>query len=296
MMRIVLFGKNGQVGWELRRVLPSLGEIIALDYDDLDLTDLKKLETKLDELKPNLIVNASAYTAVDRAESERDVAMKINGLAPGVMAEATRRLGAMLVHYSTDYVFDGSKGTPYVEADPPNPLNIYGASKLAGEKAIQQAADAYLILRTSWVYSLRLQSGFVQKVLAWARQNETLRIVDDQIGCPTWARMLAEVTGLLIARGGDRLNEYFVSHTGIYHVAGRGSVSRFEWAKAILKHDPDREGQRVKHLEPASSSDFPTPATRPINTALSCAHFEDTFGLCIPSWIECLRLAMGKAR
>ena len=292
-MRIVLFGKNGQVGWELQRILPSLGEVVALDYDELDLANLKALETRLGELKPDLIVNASAYTAVDRAESERDAAMKVNGQAPGVMAEAARRSGAMLVHYSTDYVFDGFKGTPYVETDLPNPLNIYGESKLAGEKAIQQVMESYLILRTSWVYSTRLQSGFVQKVLAWARQNETLRIVDDQIGCPTWARMLAEVTGLLIARGGEQVNEYFVSHAGIYHVAGRGGVSRFEWAKAILTHDPHREEQHVKHLEPAQSLDFPTPAIRPANTVLDCTHFESAFSLRIPAWDESLQLAMG---
>lgn len=294
MMRIVLFGKNGQVGWELQRILPVLGQVIALDYDELDLADLKALRTRLDELKPDLIVNASAYTAVDRAESERELALKVNRDAPGVMAEAARRSGALLVHYSTDYVFDGSKESPYVETDLPNPLNVYGESKLAGEKVIQQAAEAYLILRTSWVYSTRLQSGFVQKVLAWARQNEVLRIVEDQIGCPTWARMLAETTGLLLARGGEQLSAYFKPHAGIYHVAGQGGVSRFEWAQAILAHDPDREGQRARRLEPAQGSEFPTPAARPANTVLNCAYFENTFGLCLPAWMESLQLAMGE--
>jgi dTDP-4-dehydrorhamnose reductase len=293
-MQIVLFGKNGQVGWELQRILPSLGRVIALDYDDLDLADLKVLQTRLDELKPDLIVNASAYTAVDRAESERDLAMKVNGQAPGIMAESARRSGAMLVHYSTDYVFDGKKGSPYVETDAPNPLNVYGESKLAGEEAIQQVADAYLILRTSWVYSTRLQNGFVQKVLSWARQNETLRIVEDQLGCPTWARMLAEVTGLLIAKGGDQLNEYFKQYRGIYHIAGNGSASRFEWAEAILAYDPRRDEQIAKHLEPALSSEFPTPAFRPKYSVLSCAHFESTLGFRIPNWMESLQLAMGK--
>ena len=291
-MQILLFGKNGQVGWELQRILPSLGQVIALDYDELDLTNLKALERKLAELKPDLIVNASAYTAVDRAESERDVAMKVNGQAPGIMAEAARRSGAMLVHYSTDYVFDGTKGSPYVETDAPNPLNVYGESKLAGEIAIQQVMEAYLILRTSWVYSTRLQNGFVQKVLAWVRQNETLRIVEDQFGCPTWARMLAEVTGLLIAKGGDQLDEYFKQYCGVYHVAGKGSSSRFEWAEAILAHDPHRGEQLIKHLEPALSSDFPTPAARPVYSVLSCAHFENTFGLRIPNWVGSLKLAM----
>jgi dTDP-4-dehydrorhamnose reductase len=268
--------------------------VIALDYDDLDLADLKAVQTRLDELKPDLILNASAYTAVDRAETERDVAMKVNGLAPGVMAEAARRSGGMLVHYSTDYVFDGEKGSPYVETDIPHPLNVYGESKLAGEVAIQQAAEAYLILRTSWVYSLRLQSGFVKKVLSWARQNETLRVVDDQIGCPTWARMLAETTALLIAKAGDRPVDYFKQNYGIYHVAGKGSASRYEWAQAILANDPRRGEQRVHLLEPARSLDFPAPATRPEYSVLNSTLFENVFNLCIPDWKESLALAMGE--
>ena len=293
-MRIVLFGKNGQVGWELQRILPTLGQVIVLDYEELDLTNLRLLQTKLEELKPDLIVNASAYTAVDRAESERDLAMTINGQAPGVMAEAAQKFGAMLVHYSTDYVFDGSKHSPYVETDIPNPLNVYGESKLAGEKAIQQAADVYLILRTSWVYSRRLQGGFVNKVLTWARQKEVLRVVGDQTSCPTWARMLAEVTGQLIARGGIRLNEYFRLYAGIYHVAGKDSASRYEWAHAVLNIDPHRKEQQVKRLEPALSSEFPTPATRPAYSVLDCTLFENTFSLCIPDWKESLALAIGE--
>jgi len=291
-MRIVLFGKNGQLGWELQRVLPSLGEVVALDYEEVDLADLKALETRLAELKPDLIVNASAYTAVDRAESERELAMKINGQAPGVMAEAARRRGAMLVHYSTDYVFDGTKGSPYLETDATHPINVYGESKLAGEEAIRQAADSYLLLRTSWVYSLRLHSGFVKKVLAWARQNEVLRIVEDQVGCPTWARMLAETTGLLLAQGISQPAEYFKSLSGVYHLAGKGGVSRLAWAQAILAHDPARAEQRAKTLEPALSSEFPTPAARPAYSVLNCDHFEATFGLRTPNWEESLELAM----
>lgn len=291
-MRIILFGKNGQVGWELQRILPVLGQVIAFDYEELDLADLKALETQLDELKPDLIVNASAYTAVDQAESERDLAMKVNGQAPGIMAEAARKSGGMLVHYSTDYVFDGKKGSPYFETDTPNPLNVYGESKLVGEKAIQQSADTYLILRTSWVYSTRLQAGFVNKVLAWARQNEMLRIVDDQVSCPTWARILAEATGLLIARGGKNVTEYFKTNSGLYHVAGRGNTSRFRWARAILAHDPLKGEQKTKRIEPALSSDFPTPAARPSYSALNCSSIEDTFGLHIPDWEDSLQLAM----
>lgn len=293
-MRIVLFGKNGQLGWELQRILPSLGKVITLDYEDIDLADLKSLETRLDELKPDLIVNASAYTAVDRAESERELAMSINGTAPGLMAEAARRRGAMLVHYSTDYVFDGTKGSPYIETDSTNPINVYGESKLAGEEAIRQAADSYIILRTSWVYSLRLQSGFVKKVLAWARQNEVLRIVEDQVGCPTWARMLAETTGLLLAQGKNQPAEYFKPLSGMYHLAGKGGVSRLAWAQAILTHDPARAEQKAKTLEPALSSEFPTPAIRPLHSVLNSEYFENTFTLRIPPWEESLELAMGE--
>jgi dTDP-4-dehydrorhamnose reductase len=292
-MKIILFGKNGQVGWELQRILPSLGQVIALDYKELDLADLKALRTCLDEVKPDLIVNASAYTAVDRAETERDLAMKVNGQVPGIMAEEARKSGAMLIHYSTDYVFDGLKQSPYIEANLPNPLNVYGESKLAGERAVQQTAETYLILRTSWVYSTRLQGGFVNKVLTWARQNEVLRIVDDQVSCPTWARMLAEVTGHLIARGGDRPNEYFRPYAGVYHVAGKGSASRYEWAQAILAYDSPHEEHRAKRLEPALSSEFPLPAVRPAYSALNCVHFENTFDLCIPDWMESLQLALG---
>ena len=291
-MKIVLFGKNGQVGWELQRVLPILGRVVAFGYGDLDVANLKMLQTRLDDLKPDLIVNASAYTAVDRAESEQDLAMRVNGLAPGVMADATRRFGGMLLHYSTDYVFDGKKGSPYVESDSPNPLNVYGESKLAGEVAIQQAADAYLILRTSWVYNTRKESGFGKKVLAWARQRETLRIVDDQTGCPTWARMLAEATALLIANGGHEPGDYFEANRGVYHVAGKGSASRYEWAKAILACDPKVNNRSLSSLEPASSAEFPTPAVRPAYSVLSSALFETTFGLCIPDWKESLALAM----
>jgi dTDP-4-dehydrorhamnose reductase len=294
MMKIVLFGKNGQVGWELHRILPSLGQVVALDYKDLDLADLKAVQTRLEELRPDLIVNASAYTAVDQAEVEREVAMKVNGEAPGVMAEAARRFGGMLVHYSTDYVFDGKKGSAYIETDIPNPINVYGESKLAGENAVQQAAGAYLILRTSWVYSTRMQSGFVRKVLAWARQNETLGIVDDQIGSPTWARMLAETTALLLAKADDRPVDYFQPNQGIYHVAGKGSASRYEWAQAILASDPRRDEQKASHLEPAKSAEFPTAATRPEYSVLDCTHFENTFGLRIPDWRKSLVLAMGE--
>lgn len=290
-MNIVLLGKNGQLGRELQRILPILGNVAALDRADLDLGDPGEVQRRLRELKPGLIVNASAYTDVDRAEKEPELAMNVNGLAPGIMAETSRTLGAILIHYSTDYVFDGKGSSPYTEEDPVNPLNMYGKSKLMGEEHIRQAGDAYLILRTSWVYSLRGNS-FVNKVLAWARKNSTLRVVDDQIGNPTWARMLAEITCLMLAGQRTDLVDTIRERRGLYHLAGRGYTSRYEWARQILANDPNASEQTVRAVEPARSADFPTPAVRPLFSALDCSRFEATFGLQLPPWEETLKLAM----
>jgi dTDP-4-dehydrorhamnose reductase len=290
-MRIVLFGKNGQLGWEFERSLPVLGQVFALDREQLDLCDLHKVQSTLRELKPDLIVNASAYTDVDQAEKELELAMKINALAPGAMAEMARKLGAALIHYSTDYVFDGTQSVPYTENDPAHPLNAYGKSKWMGEENIKQAGEAYLILRTSWVYSLRGNS-FVNKVLGWARKNSTLRIVDDQVGNPTWARMLAQITSLLLAQPQANLYESIREQCGIYHLAGSGYTSRYEWAKQILALDPHRAEQTVRVVEPGRSDEFPTPAARPLFSALDCTHFEKTFGLRLPPWHSTLELAM----
>lgn len=292
-MKIVLLGKNGQLGWEFQRTLPILGEVISLDREQLDLCDLHAVQKILSELKPSLIINASAYTDVDGAETEFDLAMKTNGLVPGVIAEISRKLRAVLIHYSTDYVFDGGKNASYTESDLPNPLNIYGKSKLAGEENIKQAGEAYLILRTSWVYSLRGNS-FVNKVLRWSRQNKTLKVVSDQISSPTWARTLAEITALLLAQYNIDLYEKTCERRGIYHLAGRGYTSRYEWAKHILANDPERPEQIVQDVEPALSEEFPTPAVRPLFSALDCTHFETTFGLQLPPWDQTLKLAMDR--
>lgn len=290
-MNIVLFGKNGQLGWEFQRSLPLLGNLVALDREDVDLCDLDAIQKSLRNAEPSLIVNASAYTDVDGAETNPELARTINALAPGVMAEVSRELGAVLIHYSTDYVFDGSANSPYTEMDPTHPLNVYGKSKLEGEEHIKQAAEAYLILRTSWVYSLRGNS-FVNKVLAWSRKNSTLRIVDDQISGPTWARMLAEITTLLLAQNQANRYEGIRARSGIYHLAGSGYASRYEWAKQILAYDPRRSEQTVQTVEPGRSADFPSPATRPLFSALNCSRFEEAFGLRLPPWSSTLELAM----
>jgi len=290
-MKILLFGKNGQLGQEFQKILPKLGETICLDQKDINLSETQLIPKILQDLKPNLIVNASAYTAVDQAETEEELAMKINALAPGAMAKWARKSGSVLVHYSTDYVFDGTKGSPYTEEDTANPLNIYGRSKLAGEQAISQAGDAYLTFRTSWVYSMH-GNGFINKVLEWARKNKTLKIVSDQISNPTWSYDLANATYQLLSRDPENLTDMIREKRGLYHLAGSGHASRYEWAQQILANDSNRTEQLVQTIEPVSSNEFPTPATRPLFSALDCSKFETVFQLRMPDWKISLRDAM----
>jgi dTDP-4-dehydrorhamnose reductase len=292
-MKIVLFGKNGQLGREFQKTLHQLGRTTCIDRNDLELSDIQALRTVLDELKPGLIINASAYTAVDRAESENEKAMEVNARAPGIMAEWARDARSVFIHYSTDYVFDGTKGSPYIESDPPNPLNVYGKSKLAGEENIIQAGGAYLILRTSWVYSVG-GTGFVNKVLEWSRRNEALKIVKDQTANPTWAYDLGGVTYQALFENQASLYDTIREKRGVYHLAGSGFTSRFEWAKQILVCDPNPTEQRVRSIEPASSEEFPTPARRPSFTALNCTKFEETFNKTMPDWKISLQKAMNQ--
>jgi dTDP-4-dehydrorhamnose reductase len=298
MLNILLIGNTGQLGWELERALAPLGSLTALDYPELDLSRPETFVGLARRLAPQVIVNAAAYTAVDRAESEAGLANAINAAAPGILAEEARRLGAALIHYSTDYVFDGAGRDPaaaatrsYVETDAPNPLGVYGQSKLDGERRVQASGAAALILRTSWVYSLRRDS-FVTKVLGWARQQEILKVVDDQAANPTWARLLAEITALLLARAGADPAGWLSERAGLYHLAGRGRASRLEWAQAILEQDPRRSEQKVLQLLPAKTADFPTPATRPLFSALDCTRFETVFDLRLPEWRAAMALAM----
>lgn len=293
MMRILLLGKFGQLGWELQRCLGSLGKITAVDYPEIDLSHPEQVPPLVRQVKPEVIVNASAYTAVDRAESEPELAHAINAITPGVLAEEARAQGAALIHYSTDYVFDGSQRRPYLESDSPNPLSVYGQSKLEGERAVQHVGGAYLIFRTSWVYSLRRDS-FVTKVLSWSRQQKTLRVVDDQVSNPTWARMLAEVTAQLLAKAGVRPVEWVSQYCGLYHLAGSGYTSRLDWARAILEADPHKEEQLTQEILPAHTADFPTLAQRPLFSALDCQRFTDIFNLSLPDWREALALAMAE--
>jgi dTDP-4-dehydrorhamnose reductase len=291
MPNILLLGKFGQLGWELHRCLAPFGELTAVDYPEIDLTDIESVDKLVLDIRPDVIVNATAYTAVDRAEDEPELAMAINSQAPRRLAELAHDMGLALIHYSTDYVFDGTKGIPYVETDFPNPLGMYGKSKYAGEMAIEEVGGAYLILRTSWVYSLRRDS-FVTKVLGWAREHMSLRIVDDQISNPTWCRMLAEATAMLLTNAGSKPAGWIKERCGLYHLAGSGYASRMEWARKILEFDPRSDEQIVEEIHPAQTSEFPSPTERPMFSALNCDRFSKTFGFQIPHWEDALKLAM----
>ncbi|MDY0124680.1 MAG: dTDP-4-dehydrorhamnose reductase [Anaerolineaceae bacterium] len=291
MKKILQIGTIGQLGWELLRTCAPLGEVVALDYPDVDLSDSNGLRELVRSVKPDIIINAAAYTNVDKAESEPELARAINAIGPGVLAEEAKKIDAVMVHYSTDYVFDGTKGSPYVETDQPNPLNVYGQTKLEGEQAVAASGCVNLVLRTSWVYSMR-QGGFVTKVLQWARTQEVMRVVDDQISGPTSARLLAEMSALLLAKLDYCAYDWLEANSGVFHIAGDGACSRYEWAQKILQLDPHKEEQVVKTLERASSSEFPVPAERPMISVLNNDKLEKNFGLRLPSWEVGLRLTL----
>lgn len=290
-LRILLLGKVGQLGWELLRTLAPLGEITAFDYPEIDFSRPESLPPVVRAAAPQVVINAVAYTAVDKAQSEEKLVRAINATATGELAQAARAVRAAFLHVSTDYVFDGKKGAPYTEVDAPHPLNVYGQTKLEGEQAALQAGGAPVVLRTAWVYSTRRDS-FVTKVLAWSRSLPVLKLVDDQISNPTWARMLAETMALLLAQSQGDPYGYLSERSGLYHLAGDGYASRLEWAQEILKLDPNPEKRTARELLPARTSDFPTPAERPLFSALNCERFTRTFGLRLPSWQNALQLAM----
>lgn len=290
-MRILLFGKYGQLGYELNRCLIPLGDVIAFDKEDIDFTEPHRISEKIQELMPDIIVNAAAYTAVDQAESEEQAARLINAVSPGVIAEEAKKRNALLVHYSTDYVFDGTKGKPYTEEDIPNPINVYGRTKLEGERAVCEVGGLYFIFRTSWLYSIGMPS-FPTKVMEWARNQEELQVVDDQIGSPTWARYLAEMTSAVLNTSRALSSNWMEEKCGLYHLTGGGSVSRYKWALKILDLDLLRSEHIVEEVIPVKSVEFRTLAERPPNTSLTCQKFELAFNMKIHSWDEILKLAM----
>jgi len=269
-LRILLTGATGQVGWELRKSLAPLGEVKFFDRFGLDLAEPSQLVAAARALRPETIVNAAAYTAVDKAESERDAAFAVNATAPGVLAEEAKRLGALLLHYSTDYVFDGEKAEPYVEADPTHPISAYGESKLAGEQAILKSGCRHLILRTSWVYGPR-GKNFYLTMLRLARERPELRVVDDQMGAPTSSLAIARATATLIEEGAQ----------GLYHMTATGDTSWCGFARAILA----RSGIATP-IVPLRTEDYPTPAKRPRNSRLDCSRLRSDFGVALAPWEE----------
>lgn len=283
-MKILLLGKNGQVGWELQRSLSPLGELIALDrhaVDGLcgDLSNLDALRATIRQLKPDVIVNAAAYTAVDKAESEAELSNRVNGQASQLMAEEAAALDAWLIHYSTDYVFSGQGSTPWQETDAVSPVNQYGASKLAGEQSIIASGCKYLIFRTSWVYGAR-GNNFAKTMLRLAKERETLSIIDDQIGAPTGADLIADVTALAIRQvvGQPQLS-------GLYHLAAGGEVSWHGYASHVIAFALDSGEQLVvKAVNPIDTSAYPTPARRPLNSRLNTKKLRDNFSLHLPDW------------
>jgi dTDP-4-dehydrorhamnose reductase len=294
-MNILLTGGRGQLGRALSDVLAPEHALRASDVRDLDLTDGEAVRRWLSEQRPQVILNAAAYTDVDGAETQRDQAFAVNATAPKLLAEQARALGSLLIHFSTDYVFDGEKGSPYVEDDPPRPVNVYGQTKLAGERAVEQAGGAYLILRTSWLYSPGGGANFVDRVLAWARSQDTLRVVDDQVANPTSAAALAAAVAGLLRQFGDNAPGWRSVRSGVYHAACRGHCSRYEWAQAILELDPRPEEQRTRRLLAARSGDFPTPADRPACSALDCERLGVVYGVHLPGWREALATALAGA-
>ena len=284
MSGILLVGPTGQVGWELERALAPLGTVTALGRPEIELRNPDSIRNAVRRSAPEIIINAAGYTAVDRAESEPEIAMQVNGTAPGVMAEEAKRIDALLIHYSTDYVFDGAHAEPYVEDDEPNPVNVYGRTKLAGERAIAAAGGAYLTLRTSWVYGTR-RPNFVLAILKLASEKPELAVVVDQIGSPTWARSLAAATVQILQHG-----EQARKATGIYHLSAQGYTSRFNFAQRILEIACQiSHGARMPRLRPITAAEFALPAARPLNAATSKDKMERVFGIRMADWDTILR-------
>ena len=305
MRKILLTGVNGQVGWELRRSLMTLGQVIPASREGgkgiltLDLSNLDSIRSVIREVQPQLIVNAAAYTAVDRAESESELAMAVNGIAPGVIAEEAKCCGASIIHYSTDYVFDGTKGSPYVETDPTNPLNVYGRSKLAGELAIGSVGVPHFIFRTSWVYGLR-GKNFLLTMLKLAQERSELKVVSDQIGSPTWSMTIAQATAQILVQSlnqsaaqeaGD-CSEWMSLRSGVYHLTSTGETSWYGFAKLIFELTSGSEARSLMSVLPIGSEFYPSPVNRPNYSLLDVGQVERSFGLRLPGWDDALALAL----
>ena len=288
--KVLLIGKNGQVGNDLYPLLGQLSDLRATDRTTLDLRHAQNIRDIVRLFSPDVIINAAAYTAVDKAETEREVAIAINATAPGILAEEAAQTGALLIHYSTDYVFDGAKTEAYIESDPVNPLNVYGETKVAGEVAITSSGCKHLIFRTSWVYSSR-GSNFLLTVTKLASEREELRIVNDQIGAPTPSDLIATTTVLVLKQYLKKSHSGF-RDSGIYHLTSSGYCSWFDFAVEIIRHLQQKE-LRVKKLTPIPSRDYPTPARRPLNSRLDCSKIAHRFGVVLPAWESAIPVVLG---
>lgn len=291
-MKILLTGKSGQVGFELARSLQGLGEVVAVDRRQMDLANLDQVRSVIRAVKPDLIVNPAAYTAVDRAESEPEIAMLINGEAPGVIAEEAKKIGAAMIHFSTDYVFDGASARPYLENDATGPINVYGKTKLAGEDAIRSVGVAHLIFRTSWVYGTH-GKNFLLTMLRLAREREELRVVADQIGSPTWSGTIAESTAAVLGKAQNfpSLAAFFLEFSGIYHLTSQGQTTWHGFTKAIL--DSAVPHKKIL-LTPIATQDYPLPAPRPAYSRMSGQKFISCF-FDLPTWENALASCLQKS-
>ena len=287
-MKILLLGKNGQVGWELQRSLAPLGELLALDRNSTshcgDLSNLEGLADTVRVFRPDVVVNAAAYTAVDKAESDQSTANLINALAPEVLARACAAIGAYMVHFSTDYVFDGAGQKPWLESDATGPLNVYGHSKLAGEKGIAKQGAKHVIFRTSWVYGTE-GGNFAKTMLRLAQEREKMAVINDQFGAPTGAALLADITALCLQRVQPEQHEPYLS--GIYHLAAAGETTWHAYAKYVLQQAQSLKPSlkyTVKEVAAVATTEFPTPAARPLNSRLNCSQLENALQLKLPAW------------
>lgn len=291
--RILITGKDGQVGWESQRSLAALGDVQAVNRNEMDLSDASSIREIIQQIKPDIIVNTAAYTAVDKAEDDEDLALQINGIAPGVIAEEAHKIGALLVHYSTDYVFDGRKSTPYTEADKTNPLNVYGNTKLLGERNIQSTDVDNIIIRTSWVYASR-GKNFLASILKLASEREELNIVADQIGSPTTARYIADVTAHMVKQSlSERQNTIFESN--IYNLVSLSNTSWHGFSEEIIrlaKKHLINTHFRVKHINAITTEQYPVPAKRPKNSCLSTDKLTQHYGLALSDWKALLNLSI----
>jgi dTDP-4-dehydrorhamnose reductase len=290
-MRILVTGRDGQVGWEVQRALQAIGDVVAVGRQQLDFADLDNVRERLDSIRPDVIVNSAAYTAVDKAETEEEVAFLVNARAPELMAGWAARNGAAMIHYSTDYVFSGDLDRPYTESDPTVPLSAYGRSKLAGERAVGLSGCAHAVLRTSWVYAMRGRN-FLRTMSRLAVEREELRVVNDQVGAPTWARSLAEATAALIARASavaPTVAAGLRDRGGIFHVTCGGATTWFDFASEIVRRT---QGARAARIVPISTAEYPTPARRPANSRLSCDKLDQVWQIRLPEWDAALAMCM----